>query len=85
MYTVSEKNILWESLADSRAPSVWITRGPVTPEGLVKVAAGSQLTACTWLKDTAQQIRVYYQDLEGHIQEISWDGTTWKRGPQPGI
>jgi len=86
VYTVSERNILRESLADSGAPSVWITRGiPVSGEGSVKVAAGSHLTACTWTKDTAQQIRVYYQDTEGHIQEVSWDGTTWKRGPQPGI
>ena len=86
MYTVSEKNILRESQADSATPLVWVTRGiPDTAEGSVTVAAGSHLTACTWPKDTTQQIQVYYQDPEGHIQEVSWDGATWKRGPQPGI
>lgn len=51
----------------------------------VTVAAGSHLTASTWTKDAVQQTRVYYQDLEGHIQEVSWDGIMWKSGPQPGI
>ena len=83
MYTVGEKNTLKESRASSAAPSVWITRG--IPDIGVTVAAGSHLTACTWPKDTAQQIRVYYQDLGGHIQEVSWDGVTWKSGPQPEI
>ena len=80
---MSEKNTLEESRASSTAPSVWITRR--IPDMGVTVAAGSHLTASTWTKDAVQQTRVYYQDLEGHIQEVSWDGIMWKSGPQPGI
>jgi len=82
---VSEKNTLRESRANSATPSVWITRGVPNTEDPVAVAAGSHLTACAWPNDVGQGIRVYYQDPEGHIQEISWNGANWNSGPQPGI
>ena len=86
MYTVSEKNILRESRADSATPSVWFTKD--IPDGDIDpatVAPGSYLTACTWLEGTARQIRVYHQDTKGHVQEVSCDGTVWTAGTQPVI
>ena len=83
---MSEKNTLRESRANSATPSVWFTKD--IPDGGVApatVAPGSYLTACTWSNDMGQGVRIYYQDPGGRIQEVSWDGTNWKSGPQPGI
>ena len=85
MYIVGAGNMLKE-FSFSGGSSISSASGeiPQNPEP-VTVLPGSYLTACTWSKNKMRLIRVYYQDTKGHVQEVSWDGTSWKKGSSPEI
>ena len=80
---MSERGTLTGSGTNSNNLSVWF--GKEIPDGPVKVAPGSYLTASTWFDGKYQVIRVFFQDPEGHIQEVGRNGTAWGRRPSPGI
>ena len=80
---MSEAGTLTESGANYVNLLSWTDKE--IPNDPAKVAPGSYVTACTWFDGQHQVVRVFSQDLEGHIQQVGWDGTSWAMYPSPGI
>ena len=80
---MDKENNLQESGA-SGAVLGWTSKDIPNENNPAKVAPGSSLTACTWVNGGDRNIRVFYQDLEGQMQQVVFDRDSWKRGQPPG-